>query len=599
MVALSLGAVVVAVSVAGPATARGIDAEPPTTPDVTIDAPLVATGADVEPVAEATLFTPGYLINDHIFYNPSGMTQGQIQSFLNSMQPSCGNSNCLKLYTQSTTTRPADVRCAEYTGAANESAAAIIYKVQVACGINAKVLLVTLQKEQSLITSTAPSDTRLRIAMGYGCPDTAACETRYYGFQNQVYSAASQFQRYRQNPGGYRHIAGQTIALATHPRSFYPNSDFVPAQCPFITATIRNDATAGLYNYTPYTPNASALANLYGTGDTCASYGNRNFWRLFTDWFGSPTIASIPTATQVRINGANRFETSVQLSQRAYPGGASTVYVAVGSQFADGLAAAPAAAQVDAPLLLVGTDSVLPVVTAELRRLNPTSIVIVGGPGAVSPSVAATLAAAVPTATISRFQGLDRFGTARDIAAQGFPTGAPIVFLASGANFPDALAASAAAGSLGGPVLLVPGGATAVDPQTRALIESLGASTIVIAGGTGVVSSALELDARSIPGVTTVERRGGSNRFETAALLNQYAFTDASAGFIASGFDFPDALSAAAIAGAQGAPLALSNGICTFVTSLDQFIDFAVTSVTLVGGTGVLGPSVGQYETCG
>jgi hypothetical protein len=51
---------------------------------------------------------------------------------------------------------------------------------------------------------------------------------------------------------------------------------------------IENQATAGLYNYTPYTPNDAALNNMYGTGDACSSYGNRNFWRIYTDWFGNP-----------------------------------------------------------------------------------------------------------------------------------------------------------------------------------------------------------------------------------------------------------------------------------------------------------------------
>lgn len=598
--ALGLGAVVMGASIAGPAAAQQVDERPPSTPDITLDSGLVPTGIAIEPAADASLFNAGYLINDHIFYNGSGMTQAQIQAFLASMQPgTCGNLNCLKWFTQTTTTREATPRCARYEGAANESAAAIIYKVQVACGINAKAILVTLQKEQSLITDMSPSDSKVRIAMGYGCPDTAACDSLYFGFQNQVYTAAAQFQRYRQSPGSYRHIAGQTIGLATHPRSFWPNSNFVPAQCPFITTTIRNAATAGLYNYTPYTPNAAALTNLYGLGDSCSSYGNRNFWRLFTDWFGSPTVVSIPTATQTRINGADRFDTSVQLSKLAYPDGAGTVYVAVGTQFADGLAAAPAAAQVDAPLLLVRTGSVPPTVRAELQRLNPTSIVVVGGSGAVSAAVANDLAAAVPAATVSRFEGNDRYATARQIALQGFAGGADIVFLASGATFADALAASAAAGHLGGPVLLVRGSASTLDAETRAVIEQLGAETIVIAGGTGVISGALEANAATVPGVTTVERRGGINRFETASLLNQYAFTDAPAGFIASGLDFPDALSAAAIAGAQGAPLALSNGVCTWVDSLNQFISFGVSSVTLAGGTGVLRASVGQYETCG
>ena len=62
---------------------------------------------------------------------------------------------------------------------------------------------------------------------------------------------------------------------------------------------IQNQATAGLYLYTPYRPNAAALANLYGTGDGCSSYGNRNFWRMFTDWFGS---TSVPAQVDVRTN---------------------------------------------------------------------------------------------------------------------------------------------------------------------------------------------------------------------------------------------------------------------------------------------------------
>ena len=54
---------------------------------------------------------------------------------------------------------------------------------------------------------------------------------------------------------------------------------------------IEGKATAGLYSYTPYRPNLAALINLYGLGDSCSSYGNRNFWVYFSDWFGSPIIS--------------------------------------------------------------------------------------------------------------------------------------------------------------------------------------------------------------------------------------------------------------------------------------------------------------------
>ncbi len=146
-----------------------------------------------------------------------------------------------------------------------------------ACGVNPQVLLVTLQKEQGLVLSTNPSANRYNKAMGYGCPDTAACDTQYYGLQNQLYSAARQFQLYVSNPTRYTYRAGQVNSILYHPTN----------PCGRVSVYIQNGATAALYNYTPYVPNAAALAAGYGSGDSCSSYGNRNFYSYFTDWFGS------------------------------------------------------------------------------------------------------------------------------------------------------------------------------------------------------------------------------------------------------------------------------------------------------------------------
>lgn len=575
--------------------------------DTTTDPALVGLGG-LEPAAEASNFSPGYIINDHVMFNGNAMTEAQIQSFLNARIGTCANGKCLNVLKVATSDQVADPMCSAYDGSepATESIARVIYKVQVACNISAKVILVTLQKEQGLVTQTSPSDLQLRKAMGYACPDTAACDPTFAGISDQLYWGSRQLVRYTMPPGTgpgtpfYTNFNWFPVGVPTQIK-FHPN-----ASCGTSAVTIRNKATASLYYYTPYQPNGAALANLYGTGDSCSSYGNRNFWRLFTDWFGSPTFVSIPTApTPTRLAGADRFTTATLLSKAAYPSSTGgTVYVSVGTQFADGLAAAPAAAQVDAPLLLIETDAVPAVVRTELQRLNPARIIVVGGEGVVSAAAYAALQAAVPGAELRRDAGADRYETARAIAraaflGEGTPGGAPVVFLANGDDFPDALAASAAAGHLGGPVLLVPSGSTTLDADTRALITDLGASRIVIAGGTGVVTAGIAADAATVPGVTEVVRKGGASRFETAALLNDYAFETPTAGFIAYGFGFPDALSAAAVAGAQGAPLALSNGICTWVDSLNQFVDAGVSQVTLMGGTGVLSSSVARYEACG
>jgi len=236
--------------------------------------------------ASGSDWDPGYIVSDSEFYNEDAMTGAQIQGFLESKVSTChpewsaGPSDpivCLKDYTQTTRTLPADAYCTgTYLGATNEKASTIIYKVAQACDISPKSLLVTLQKEQGLVTHTWPSSYRYDKAMGFACPDTAPCDTQYAGFQNQVWRAARQFHRYAAAPSNYNFRAGVPNIVGWHPN----------AACGSGTVLIRNQATAGLYNYTPYQPNAAATANLYGLGNSCSSYGNRNFWRYWTDWFG-------------------------------------------------------------------------------------------------------------------------------------------------------------------------------------------------------------------------------------------------------------------------------------------------------------------------
>ena len=239
-------------------------------------------------------FDPGNIISDQNFFDASSMGEDQIQSFLQSM--SCtprGNVPCLKDYRQTTRTVAAvgGAHCKEYTGAPNERASRILAKVAQACGINPKVLLVLLQKEQSLITS--PSVYGYERAMGWGCPDSgpnwsANCDANYFGFFNQTYQSAWQFRQYTQYPvsipgGGTRAYRIGAVYVQYHP----------DPSCGGSYVNIQNQATANLYLYTPYQPNRAALSNLYGTGDGCSSYGNRNFWRLYYEWFGIPTGPSL------------------------------------------------------------------------------------------------------------------------------------------------------------------------------------------------------------------------------------------------------------------------------------------------------------------
>jgi len=247
---------------------------------------LTATGPATPSAAlSGADFDPGYIISNERFFDNGSMSESQIQSFLSGQVPRCNSTDpnlpCLPNLVTSTNDRaPADNGCAGDSSQQWESAAQILFKVAQSCRINPQVLIVMLQKEQGLITATKPTLRQYQAAMGANCPDTAPCAPTTLGFFNQVYTAAWQMRQYTYTPGSWRHRIG-TINVLFHPDS----------SCGRSAVNIRNQATANLYNYTPYQPNAAALANLSGLGDSCSSYGNRNFWRFFSNWFGSTTAS--------------------------------------------------------------------------------------------------------------------------------------------------------------------------------------------------------------------------------------------------------------------------------------------------------------------
>ena len=268
----------------------------------------------------------GRIIDDDIFYSSNAMTVQEIQAFLDGKVPTC-DTNGTQMYNGSMTNAqyaasrgwpgPAYVCLKDYyqvpRGDQNINnlstnvipngaigAAQIIKNAAVAYNINPKVLLVTIEKESlNLLKDKWPLPSQYRNPMGYGCPDTAPCDPQYEGFYNQMMNAARQFKLYKDNPNSYRH------------KPFQDNSISYQANAPSCGASnvyISTYATAGLYNYTPYQPNQAALNNMYGTGDGCSAYGNRNFWRIFTDWFGSSTI---PKSTAYIQDGTYMIKSSV------------------------------------------------------------------------------------------------------------------------------------------------------------------------------------------------------------------------------------------------------------------------------------------------
>ncbi len=254
---------------------------------------LVAGLLTVAPAAPAqaaelpsSILEGGFIISDEEFFDSGSMTAAQIQTFLNGKVSTCKATGdaptCLKSFKTDLPKMAADKYCKAVAAKKGATAAQVIFAAATACGINPKVILVMLQKEQGLITSTAPSESMYRKAMGQACPDTAPCDEAAAGFVNQVYKGARQLQVYTLNPSSFNYRAGQVNTIKWHPTS----------ACGSSKVFIQNQATANLYIYTPYRANVAALAAGTGTGDSCSSYGNRNFYNNYVNWFAPDASSS-------------------------------------------------------------------------------------------------------------------------------------------------------------------------------------------------------------------------------------------------------------------------------------------------------------------
>ena len=189
-----------------------------------------------------------------------------------------------------------------------------------------------------------------------------------------------------------------------------------------------------------------------------------------------------------RIGGADRFDASRNLAETF--GTATTVFISNGFNFPDALSAGPAASTVNAPVLLVnGPSSSLPAATLQLfTDLGTTHVVIAGGPNSVSPAIESQLDSLFGGANVTRLGGADRYEASKNINAAYF-TSVPGAMIATGENFPDALAGGAYAGSLGEPLYTVHH--DCIPTSTSAALASIGVNSLVLLGGINTLNNSV------------------------------------------------------------------------------------------------------------
>ncbi len=191
----------------------------------------------------------------------------------------------------------------------------------------------------------------------------------------------------------------------------------------------------------------------------------------------------------IRLAGADRYATAAAVSARAFAPGAPVAYVATGANFPDALAGGTAAGRQGGPVLLVGGTGIPSATAAELGRLRPQRIVVLGGPSIVSDAVLSALRGYATSGRVDRLYGASRYETAIQISrATTADDGASTVYIATGAAFPDGLSGTPAA-ARGGPLILVP--SSGLTDAIAAELRRLNAPQVVILGGPGVVPDAV------------------------------------------------------------------------------------------------------------
>ncbi|MCU1484696.1 MAG: N-acetylmuramoyl-L-alanine amidase [Actinomycetia bacterium] len=274
-----------------------------------------------------------------------------------------------------------------------------------------------------------------------------------------------------------------------------------------------------------------------------------------------------------RVAGIDAPSTAAALSAATFPAGAPVVYLTTADGFADALGAGPAAGAAGGPTLLVHHSDVPAVTQAELARLKPARIVLVGGTSVIGADVQAALTPLA--AKVERVAGADRAGTAAMLSAATFQPGVPVVYVVNGTGFADGLVAGAAAAATSGPVLLT--GRDALPAATADELARLKPAKVVVVGGSAAV-------ADSVVKALGASRLAGADRYETAAVVAE-TFQAGTSVLAATGESPADALAAVAAAAKTRSAVVLVRPTGVPARLLTALGVLKPKAIKVVGGT--------------
>ncbi|TGE39694.1 cell wall-binding repeat-containing protein [Desulfosporosinus fructosivorans] len=269
------------------------------------------------------------------------------------------------------------------------------------------------------------------------------------------------------------------------------------------------------------------------------------------------TLTVLEPNGKARLSGQDRFQTAKTIGEDFNSGKCTSIILASGNNFPDALSSSILSKKFDAPVLLVGetVEQSLDALSYIAAHSNPdTKIYIIGGTGVIGTSLETELIKGGHV-NIERLSGYDRYDTAMAVVDKAnVQIGTPVL-VASGENFPDALAVSSFSGANQYPTLLV--GQNYLSDKTKTYLANSKPTTVYIVGGVFVVSQAVEDQIKELVPTAVIKRLAGNDRFDTVAtVINEFSASPTTV-FLANGFNFPDALAGSALAAKTGDPVLL------------------------------------------
>ncbi|WML41226.1 cell wall-binding repeat-containing protein [Neobacillus sp. OS1-2] len=278
-----------------------------------------------------------------------------------------------------------------------------------------------------------------------------------------------------------------------------------------------------------------------------------------------------------RLSGSTRFETAAAISQEGWPNGSDTVVLARGYDFPDALAGTTLSYQLNAPMLLTHDTQLTETTKNEINRLKAKKVILLGSSDAISSGVEGQLNGM--GLQVSRIGGADRFQTATKIAEK-MPEKGNTAIVAVGYNYPDALTIAPYAAKMGYPIFL---------SRTNELPEAT-KNALIDYKNTIVVGSENAISDEIMGQFNNPVRYGGMNRFETNYNIVNSLFTGKNGkAYIATGYNFADALTGAVLAAKNDAPLLLTYPAQVPDPIKNAIVNKKLHSYNLLGGSDVVG----------